>query len=665
MKFKYVVMILILLATALCTLVVPASAVESITVDAGVVLQDGAAGGARLGINVDYWWDDQANRLPGARSLSAALGDMGAKYWRYPGGEKSDGYLWSVPPFAGPAPRLARISSEDWPSNDPLYWIPAGDPGGDWAHPIYDFDEFMADCQAANCEPVIVVAYDGVYKDAYPGGESLTWQEALDTAVAWVHYANNVRGYDIKYWEIGNETWNPGYMGGDPGPAQQAQDFITFCQAMKAADPTILCGINAEKEGDWNTILSVAAAEIDFLAPHSYEAWDIRNYAAYERTILDNAKVDQAWNALQNYPVHKDRIKIMVTETGGLTFGIRGDWQAADLGHALMNLEMLANFMQDGRVECTQFWTTRWISQNTEGNVWPSSLSEYDALKPDNAFSAQGMALDILGSFTLENMVSASSTSKVRAYASHDPATGSLNVFLLNKDDASALQTTINLQNYNPPASGNVWTMSGTGPYDMNPTFSQAGSVSPSGNQVTLTLPPVSITVIEFGPGGPTPTPTMTPQPSATPTTGPSPTPTDTPTPTMTPEPTNTPLPTSTPGGATAMHVQDIYTTDSGGSPQDVFSGGSYLYWRVQVKDQSGAAVSGAQVYIEIRRPDGSLWTTQDQTSGGDGWALFSKKIKVPDPLGVYTINVTNVVKSGATYDSNANVKDSHQYTLQ
>lgn len=471
---------------------------EAITVNVANVLQTQTAGGTRLGINTDYWWDDQVNRVSGARTLPAALSDMGAKYWRYPGGEKADGYLWSTPPFTASNPRLARISSQDWPSNDPLYWTPAGNTNGNWAHNVYSFDKFMADCQAANCTPVIVIAYDGIYKAAYVGGVSLTQQQAIDTAVAWVNYANKVKGYNIKYWEIGNETWKPGYMGGDPDRVQQAQDFITFCQAMKTVDSSIWCGTSADNQSDWNTLLAGAAPYIDFLSVHSYEAKSYVDYSSYQKSSLyPNVKVDYAYNALQNYPSQKDRIKIMVTETGGITFGTNGTWSQADLGHALMTFDIMAQLQQDKRVEFSQFWATRWTNQNAQGNLWPPKQSEDDALKPDNSFSPQGMAIKILAGYSLANMVGTTSTATVRTFASHDPATARLNMWLINKS-TSATSATVTLQNYTAPTTGSVSVLKGNGSTDIYPTFSQTGTIAVTNNQINLTLNPASITVIEL-----------------------------------------------------------------------------------------------------------------------------------------------------------------------
>jgi hypothetical protein len=152
--------------------------------------------------------------------------------------------------------------------------------------------------------------------------------------------------------------------------------------------------------------------------------------------------------------------------------------------------------------------------------------------------------------------------------------------------------------------------------------------------------------------------PTDTPTPTATPA---GPTPTDTPIPADTP----TPTPTATPSGSIIMHVADIYTTDVNGVPKDTFNRGETIYWRVLIHDQNNSPLEGASVTTEVLRPNGGVWVTPTATTGSDGWALFSQKSQKPNPTGTYTINVTNVVKTGVTYDPNANGKDSHQFLLQ
>jgi hypothetical protein len=113
------------------------------------------------------------------------------------------------------------------------------------------------------------------------------------------------------------------------------------------------------------------------------------------------------------------------------------------------------------------------------------------------------------------------------------------------------------------------------------------------------------------------------------------------------------------------MHVADIYTTDVNGNPQSTFIKGDTFYWRVKIVDQGGNPVSGASVTCTLYFPDGSVWLAKSATTGTDGWALLNHKSTGSNPLGLYSITVTNVTKTGATYDAAANVKSSTTFTLQ
>jgi len=193
----------------------------------------------------------------------------------------------------------------------------------------------------------------------------------------------------------------------------------------------------------------------------------------------------------------------------------------------------------------------------------------------------------------------------------------------------------------------------------------------------TYTQLPVPLFQLDLS-SGPTPTPgptntptatatqTNTPAPTSTPTVGPSPTPTNTPAATATPTRTNTPAPTATSGGSTVMHVADMYTTDVNGTLKTTFIAGTdTLYWRVKIVDQSGNPVSGASVSTSILNPSGNQWTAATATTGTDGWALFNHSTQKNNATGTYTINISGVTKTGATYDSSANVKSSTTFTMQ
>jgi hypothetical protein len=151
----------------------------------------------------------------------------------------------------------------------------------------------------------------------------------------------------------------------------------------------------------------------------------------------------------------------------------------------------------------------------------------------------------------------------------------------------------------------------------------------------------------EYGSVGPTAIPTNTPS-------GPTPTPTNT-----------SSGPTATPGSSTVMHVADIYTTDSAGTPKDTFNCGDTIYWRAKIVDGNNSPVNGAAVTTKLLKPDQSTYATVNGTTGTDGWATFSKGTKGPDPTGTWSVTVYSVTRSGYTYDPNANAKTTHQFTMQ
>jgi alpha-L-arabinofuranosidase len=488
---RYPILITSLIALTLMGEMPAFSATVNITVDVSKVLND--ITDCPIGINTDYWWDDQANRPQGSRSLSEAFKELGVKYLRYPGGEKSDGYLWSVPPFTAPNPRLARISDKDWPASDKVYWVPEGDPKGTWNHAIYDFDEFMTDCINAGAEPVIVIAYDGIYKPANTNGTSLTKQQALDTAKAWVKYANITKGYKIKYWSIGNETWiGNTYMGNDPGAIQYGKDADEFAKAMKKIDPFIKIGINGNSTEYFDQALKSCAHDIDFLDAHTYPCYAFTCYDDYFHTDLTPGLIiDAAQNAINKLSsADKKRIFIAVTETSALSFN---DWdkKGNDTGHALANFDIFSQLLSDPRVKFSQFWCTRWTNNNA------STPQATDFLTASNGLNASGKAMAILSQNMLDKVVSSTSTSTVKSFASYSPTTGDLNICLINKSKSSTA-VNVDCKGYNPLSPVERWVFKGKGDNDMAPEYKQIGNPTINDSKISLTLDPVSITVLKL-----------------------------------------------------------------------------------------------------------------------------------------------------------------------
>ena len=88
-----------------------AFAQDVISLDVGAVVADTSR--RQIGVNTNYLVDDDANRASALRGLADALREAGVKYLRYPGGEKSDGLLWSVWPYSASLPTLARWAPQN------------------------------------------------------------------------------------------------------------------------------------------------------------------------------------------------------------------------------------------------------------------------------------------------------------------------------------------------------------------------------------------------------------------------------------------------------------------------------------------------------------------------------------------------------------------------
>ncbi len=87
---------------------------------------------------------------------------------------------------------------------------------------------------------------------------------------------------------------------------------------------------------------------------------------------------------------------------------------------------------------------------------------------------------------------------------------------------------------------------------------------------------------------------------------------------------------------------------------------GYNVYTKVTIHDNLNHALSGATVYLDMTLPDGSHSTGSADT-GSDGTVTFVYK---QGGKGTYESTVTNVVKSGYTYDSSSNVETSETLTV-
>jgi hypothetical protein len=457
-----------------------------------------------LGVNLNYLLDADANRRSGARPLARAILDMGAGTLRYPGGEKSDVTLWAAPPFRKPGPALARVGADEWPSNDRRVYDLAGKHFT--THPL-DFDAFIRLCRATGAEPVVVVAHDAMYRPGKAGNSVPDMAELLENAVSWVRYANIERGYNVKYWEIGNESYYYVYDGGSRA-VDYARDLVVFGSAMKGVDPGIRIGangpvsatgvgdldnLNGDKTLWWKTVFEQAAGSIDFISVHEYPCYTWYSYDYYRTHPVEMLGVGEIDKAARRFgpPGLADRLRYLLTEINS------ADWYAHPqnlgwkhentLGHALVLVDMLAQAISDPRVVTAQIWATRWMENAVKPELW-------DALDAGNRLLPTGMAVKLLADHLGTRLVAVTDTPGVRAFAAQNDRTGELTVFLLNKDAGRDVTVRLAGGRPGPSAARTVW--SGSGPRDPQPQLRQEAPVKVAGGEARLTLPPVSLTLL-------------------------------------------------------------------------------------------------------------------------------------------------------------------------
>lgn len=466
-----------------------ARAQEVIKVDAHLVLNDVAD--RPVGINMNYLMDGTFFGPSQLTSTKAALQSMCVRFLRYPGGEKSDNYLWSVAPWTKSSPVVARPGLMEWPSGDTRF---TKTDHLTLKPTALDFDEFMELSNSIGAEPILVVAYDCMYKKAATEQAGIpTREQLLKNAEEWVRYANVIKKYGVKYWMIGNESFKNCEYNGCATAEQYRDDVIEFASRMKKIDPGIKIIANGEEEGWWSTVLPQAAAYIDYLGLSNYPAWKYTGGYEYYRTHQPDFMrvVNIAANALAKYtPAEdKERIKIFVTEFNAIDWS--GAWKNTnDLGHALFLFEMLGEHLTTPIVISTNFWTTRW-AKNTLDHEVNDALTKYANLTPG------GKVLAIWGNYLLPKMIHTTSTTVIRTFASQDPATGKLHVFLINKD-IKPQQATVSLLNYVESFSGKRWEYRGKGPGDLFPAWIQKESVEGDRPSLAIQLPATSITVLEL-----------------------------------------------------------------------------------------------------------------------------------------------------------------------
>ena len=423
--------------------------------------------------------------------------------------------------------------------------------------PGFDFESYMTYVQsfAPQAIPLITINFG-----------TGTPQEAA----AWVHYANIVKGYGIKYWEIGNETHGDWETGGVVNAMDYGRRYIEFYEAMKAEDPSI--------------IIAGPVAGSPYSSSNNYDN------KTYIQGFVDRLASDPGGNKASYaegidfhwYPFWPNNIESTSLATPGQMAALA----TTDLPAMLANLPtaatvpiLMTEFNSGGPNNFTVrigngLWLANWLGEFIRyfgnrgfSNYW-DTLNGGDAVTSpagsDHAYlqveagpyqyqeRADYWAMQLMtsrwalpGSSQTHGMLSAtSSQSLLVTYAVKRPD-NKLGLVVINKDPANSYNATLNFSGFAPNASANRWTFDSTNyawesaaaPYHASPdTAPTNGTQTGISTSFSKVFAPYSITVFQLTDSSlATDTPTASPTATPTATITMTPTITDTPTITTTP----------------------------------------------------------------------------------------------------------------------------------
>ena len=432
-----------------------------------------------LGINLNFFMDGGRFTNP-EHTVIEALSDMKVRHLRYPGGEKSDLYMFSIPPYEQSYPTVSRtIGLDDYPG---MFMS-----DGSYIFDPLDFDEFMQICDTLGAEPVIVVAADRYLLPIEKGKRPAQRSELINHAAEWVRYANIKKKYGIRYWMIGNESWNNNNLNSTADI--YAQDVIDFSKAMKAVDPSILIIPNGNNEAFFRTVITKAGDYIDRLCVSNYGVFDFdKGYQTYS----DSTKcliwpVQTALNAMNKYGTEEQlkRWKMIVAEYGTIDWA--GLWKGVnDMGHAIVTFDMTGQLLMEPQIEFSCFWNTRWIENE-------NSNTDYDALDKDGNFNPTGVALKIWNTFLGTQMIQSESCDSVITYSSIDRKQNKLFVYAINKR-GNVSKVKFKTASCKLGTLVQMWEYFGTSSNDCSPVWQKVTGI----NEKYIGLKGYSITVLEY-----------------------------------------------------------------------------------------------------------------------------------------------------------------------
>ncbi|BCM89737.1 endoglucanase D [Abditibacteriota bacterium] len=395
--------------------------------------------------------------------------------------------------------------------------------------------------------------------------------------------ASHPAPYGFKFWEVGNEnygTWEydqhgdagSGLSGAKYDPTTYANAFGQFRAQMLAVDPTIQLGAVVARDQSpavgWTTgvltRLKALGITPNFAIYHHYPQEPGRE--SDSGLLAAATKLDDEATTVRGLvngslgATEGNKVELAMTELNSVTYN--PGKQTTGLVNGLFMADALAE-LAGGDFKTVVWWDLRngiANGNNSSGLYGTRQFGDYGLLAagdrsdtPANTPYPSFYGAKLLSKWGRggdQVIQTTSNSALLSAHTARFPD-GKLALLVVNKDSTNALSARINLSNFSPASSAQVFQYGK--PNDAANSDLTTTTLSNVSSSFSATFPSYSMTVMVFSGAGttpsPTPVPTATPKPIPTATPKPSPTATPRPVPTATPKPipTATPRPTVTP----------------------------------------------------------------------------------------------------------------------
>jgi hypothetical protein len=400
-------------------------------------------------------------------ALPDKLKAAGVTALRFPGGSYSDAYHWKT--HTATAGVSLYINTND------------------------TFDRFMnVDVLPAGAQAIVTVNY-GSNAAGTGGGDPA---EAAD----WVRYANREKGWNVRYWEIGNEIGGNGYFGegweedlhapydghrkGNPALSQAAygKNALEFIRSMKAVDPSIKVGVGVDmpdsNPGTGNEALFKEVKDkIDFVIVHWYP-----KASSTDLTVTEDIKPQVA--ALRDEIARfagagQRNIPFAITETNGGGSGA---------GRALFATDTFLTWFEAGA------FNVEWQEMH---NGFLSEVKEVPLDTPAEAYF--GMQMASIAARPGDVLVGAQSSSPMLSVHAVRRKDGRVAIVLINKHPNQPYLVNVTIPDAPLAATGARYDF-GRANFSMNSSWPASGPVESKlegvGNHFAVTVPAASESVV-------------------------------------------------------------------------------------------------------------------------------------------------------------------------